>query len=56
MASKKTIIRFLADESGASAVEYSLLVGLIAVAIMGGLFAVTASINSTFETIESEMA
>lgn len=56
MASKKTIIRFLADESGASAVEYSLLVGLIAVAIMGGLVAVTASINSTFETVESEMA
>ena len=56
MASKKTIIRFLADESGASAVEYSLLVGLIAVAIMGDLVAVTASINSTFETIESEMA
>ncbi|WP_273242643.1 Flp family type IVb pilin [Hyphomonas atlantica corrig.] len=56
MATKKTIVRFLTDESGATAVEYGLLVGLIAVAIMGGLVAVTALINSTFETVESEMA
>jgi len=56
MASNKMINRFLADESGASAVEYGLLVGLIAVAIMGGLVAVATSINSTFHNVESEMS
>ncbi len=55
-ASKTTFRRFLRDDSGATAVEYGLLVGLIAVAIMGGLVAVGSSINNTFTTVETEIA
>ena len=37
MTASRTILRrFMSDQAGASAVEYGLLVGLIAVAIMGG--------------------
>ena len=56
MASNTMIRRFLRDDTGATAVEYGLLVGLIAVAIMGGLVAVATSINTTFTTVEAEMS
>ena len=56
MASNTMIRRFLRDHTGATAVEYGLLVGLIAVAIMGGLVAVATSINQTFTTVETEMS
>ena len=56
MASNTKIRRFLRDDTGATAVEYGLLVGLIAVAIMGGLVAVATSINQTFTTVETEMS
>ncbi|CUS55751.1 MULTISPECIES: Flp family type IVb pilin [unclassified Hyphomonas] len=56
MASNTMIRRFLRDDTGATAVEYGLLVGLIAVAIMGGLVAVATSINQTFTTVETEMS
>ncbi|KCZ63461.1 hypothetical protein L53_09325 [Hyphomonas sp. L-53-1-40] len=56
MASNTMISRFLRDDTGATAVEYGLLVGLIAVAIMGGLVAVATSINQTFTTVETEMS
>ena len=56
MASNTMIRRFLRDDTGATAVEYELLVGLIAVAIMGGLVAVATSINQTFTTVETEMS
>ena len=50
MASNMIFSRFLRDDAGATAVEYGLLVGLIAVAIMGGLVAVATS------TVETEMS
>ncbi|MEQ3648414.1 Flp family type IVb pilin [uncultured Hyphomonas sp.] len=56
MASNMIFSRFLRDDAGATAVEYGLLVGLIAVAIMGGLVAVATSINTTFSTVETEMS
>ena len=56
MASNTMIRRFLRDDTGATAVEYGLLVGLIAVAIMGGLVAVATSINQAFTTVETEMS
>jgi pilus assembly protein Flp/PilA len=42
------IKNFLKDESGASAVEYGLLVTLIAVAIIGAVTALGGSLNTTF--------
>jgi pilus assembly protein Flp/PilA len=43
------IKRFFKDESGASAVEYGLLVALIAVVIVGAVTALGTSISSTFQ-------
>ena len=47
-----TILRaFLRDESGATAIEYGLIAGLIAVVIIGALRTTGAHINSKFQTI-----
>jgi pilus assembly protein Flp/PilA len=44
------IKKFFQDESGASAVEYGLLVALIAVAIIGAVTTLGTKLNSTFTT------
>jgi pilus assembly protein Flp/PilA len=41
---------FLADESGATAVEYALIVAGIAVAIIASLNAIGTAINTSFGT------
>lgn len=41
-------IRFFKDETGASAVEYSLLVGLIAVFLIASITTLGSSISETF--------
>jgi len=38
---------FLADERGASAVEYGLLIALISIAIMGTIFTIGTGIRTT---------
>jgi pilus assembly protein Flp/PilA len=40
------LIRFFKDEEGATAAEYALLVALIAVAIIGGAYALGTNINT----------
>lgn len=40
--------RFWADESGATAIEYALLVGLLALALVGVLSAVSGAMNGAF--------
>ncbi|WP_291079172.1 Flp family type IVb pilin [Hyphomonas sp.] len=56
MTASRTIFRrFTSDQAGASAVEYGLLVGLIAVAIMGGLVAMGSSVNNTLTTVRTEI-
>ncbi len=42
--------QFLSDESGASAVEYGLLVALIAVVIVGAVTALGTAIQGKFTT------
>ena len=49
-------MRFLRDDSGATAVEYGLLTALISVAIMGSLSAVGAGISGTFSTLSTHFA
>ncbi len=46
---------FFKDESGASAVEYGLLVSLIAVAIIGAISALGTNIKSVFNTAASNL-
>ncbi len=44
----KQIKKFFEDESGASAVEYGLLVALIAVVIIGGVGLLGTTLNTKF--------
>lgn len=45
----------LRDETGATAIEYSLLAALIAVAIIGGVSFVGSKMNTTYSGIASNL-
>lgn len=47
---------FLRDEEGASAVEYGLVVGLIAVAIIAVLIAIGPKLNTLFEKVNNGLS
>jgi pilus assembly protein Flp/PilA len=49
----KFISRFAANESGATAIEYGLIVALIAVVIIGAVTAVGTGMSTKFNTIAS---
>jgi len=49
------MMNFLRDEEGASAVEYGLIVGLIAVAIIVVLMSVGGGLNTLFGKASSEL-
>ena len=49
------MIKFLKDETGATAIEYGLIAALIAVAIIGGLGVLSGSITNLFTGTDSEM-
>lgn len=51
----KKIQNFLRDEEGASAVEYGLIVGLIAVVIVGILMTTGGSLSTIFTTISNNL-
>ncbi len=47
--------RLLSEESGATAIEYGLIAGLIAVVIIGALTVTGTSLNTLFETVSGEL-
>lgn len=47
--------RFVKDESGATAIEYGLIAGLIAVAIIVGAGALGTALNTKFNDIKTEV-
>ena len=49
------MIRFFKDEEGATAVEYGLLVALIAAVIIGTVFTLGGKINAAFQSIVSKL-
>lgn len=51
----KQIQNFLRDDEGASAVEYGLIVGLIAVVIVTVLTSTGTSLNTLFTNISSKL-
>ncbi len=51
----KQILNFLKDEEGASAVEYGLIVGLIAVAIVTVLVTMGGGLKGLFTTISDQV-
>ncbi|GJD52475.1 hypothetical protein OPKNFCMD_5241 [Methylobacterium crusticola] len=48
--------RFLADESGATAIEYALLAGLIAVAVIAGAKTLGTNVGTKFNNIAGNIA
>ena len=51
----RKIVAFINDEEGASAIEYGLLVGLIALAIVAGATLLGTSINTMFTNAAAEL-
>lgn len=49
----KTLIKFLKDEDGATAIEYGLIAALIAVAIIAAVRAVGSDLDATFSSVAS---
>jgi pilus assembly protein Flp/PilA len=47
--------RFLADRSGATAIEYGLIASLVAVAIITGASALGTNLNLTFTNLANNM-
>jgi pilus assembly protein Flp/PilA len=51
----KSLKNFVANESGATAIEYALLASLIAVAIIASLNAVTTQLKTVFSEVSSAL-
>ena len=47
----KHIVRFMKEEDGATAVEYGLMVALIAVVIIGAVTTLGLNLNTTFSNV-----
>jgi pilus assembly protein Flp/PilA len=48
--------RFLADESGATAIEYGLIAALIAVAIIAALNALSVNLQTVFNHVGTQLS
>jgi pilus assembly protein Flp/PilA len=52
----KLFARFIKDESGATAIEYGLIAGLIAVVIIGALTTLGTTIKGKFSAISTALS
>ena len=52
----KLAVRFAADESGATAIEYGLIAALIAIAIIGSVGALGTAISEKFTDVQGKVA
>ncbi|WP_027998860.1 Flp family type IVb pilin [Sinorhizobium arboris] len=52
---KNLLVRFARNESGATAIEYGLIAGLIAVAIIGAVTTVGTDVSKVFTTISGKL-
>ncbi len=52
----KTIMQFINDESGATAIEYGLIAGLVSVAAIGALTLMGGSLKGMFEAVEAALS
>jgi pilus assembly protein Flp/PilA len=51
----KTLINFVKDESGATAIEYGLIAALVAVGLIAALTALGSSLQTIFNTVSSTL-
>lgn len=50
------LTRFAKDESGATAIEYGLIAGLISVVIIGAVTTLGGTLDTVFTTINTKLA
>jgi pilus assembly protein Flp/PilA len=55
VADMKTFVRFLADESGATAIEYGLIAASIALAIIAAVNGLGGKLSTKFTSINSSL-
>lgn len=53
---RNKILLFWADSHGSAAIEYSLVAGALALALIAALVSLTETLNSLFQTIVSGLA
>ncbi len=51
-----TVIRFVRDEDGATAIEYGLIAALVSVAAIGALTAMGDSLSTMFNTVSTALS
>jgi len=51
----RSIMKFMKDENGATAIEYGLIASLIAVVIVAALTSLGTGVKSTFTTVASSL-
>ena len=52
---KQKVLKFLADESGATAIEYGLIAAGISLAIIAAVNGLGTTLNANFSTINSSL-
>jgi pilus assembly protein Flp/PilA len=52
---KQTIERFIADDSGATAIEYGLIAAIVGVGIITGLGTLKEGLNTLFSNVNTEL-
>ncbi|MBF8178348.1 Flp family type IVb pilin [Herminiimonas contaminans] len=52
---KSQIIRFMKDEEGATAIEYGLIAGLIAVVIIAAITSIGTNLDGIFDVIVTKL-
>lgn len=51
-----TLIRFIKEEEGATAIEYGLIAALISVAAIGAMTALGGQLSTLFGTVQTSLA
>jgi pilus assembly protein Flp/PilA len=51
----KPFLRFMRDESGATAIEYALIAGFISIVIVAAVQAIGTSLNTTFSSVSGAL-
>lgn len=52
---KTKLMKFLRDEDGVTAIEYGLIAGLVAIAIIAGATAIGTSLKGIFDAIGTKL-
>ena len=51
----QSLVRFLKDDSGATAIEYSLMLGLVVLAIVGSIELLSSSLSNMYFYVSSNV-